>query len=106
MEIWINIVSCKRFLHENLLGNKANYSTILAESFEQDLFSYNSYNQQSNENKTYSKIFHVIERIDHAGYFALFDMLIPRQRMLSVLVNTRDNANRWLDKEHTKQFLM
>ena len=32
--------------------------------FEKVLFSYNSNNQQSNENKTYSKISRVIERID------------------------------------------
>ena len=39
-------------------------TTVFGEIFEQVLFSYNSNDQQSNENKTYSKISHVIERID------------------------------------------
>ena len=38
--------------------------TVFGQIFEQVLFSYNLNNQQSNENKTYSKISLVIERID------------------------------------------
>ena len=79
-------------------------NTLIGESFEQVLFSDNSNNQQSNENKTYLRISHVIERIDHAGYFALFDMPIPGRRKLSMLADTRGNANRWLDKNIQRSF--
>ena len=40
------------------------HSTVFGEIFEQVLFSYKSNNQQSNENKTYSKIFLVIAKFD------------------------------------------
>ena len=41
--------------------------TVLGEIFEQVLFLYNSNNQRSKENETYSKISRVIERIDQAS---------------------------------------
>ena len=45
--------------------------TVFGEIFEQVLFSYNSNNQQSYENKTYPKISRVIEMIDQITSLSL-----------------------------------
>ena len=55
--------------------------------FKQVSFSYNSNNQQSNENNTYLKISLVIERIDQVTSLSL-KVLIPRRWKLSMLVHT------------------
>ena len=57
--------------------------TVFGETFQQALFSYSSNNQQSNENKTYSKFSHVIAKFD--TWSLAVNLLLDRYGVASFL---------------------